>query len=340
MTLVVSKGITLDNGTSAAAIAGVTPTLDYRFARDKREIETISLTDKLTFSGGNQGTFVGSDGFIRGATTNVPRFDHDPLSGRSLGLLVEEARTNLLLQSNGFNTTWAGNTTETAAAGTAPNGTNTAWEVKDTLDVIPTQHSLAQSVSVTGGIAYSVSVFLKAGTLPRVALILSGPTAFSSGNKAATFNLTTGVLVSVSGTTATAQIIPYPNGWYRCTLTATADGTASATLTIRTDNGTSTSYTGDGTGTIFAWEAQLEAGAFPSSHIPTTTGTLLRPADSAVIDGTGVLTGTRTLVAKPAGCAIESGTDIILQPGFRAERVMVFPTALNPGQIAAVRSAM
>jgi hypothetical protein len=72
MTLVISRGITLDNGTTPAAIAGLSPTLDYRFAREKREIETVSLTDKLTFTGGNQGTFVGSDGFIQRATTNIP----------------------------------------------------------------------------------------------------------------------------------------------------------------------------------------------------------------------------------------------------------------------------
>jgi hypothetical protein len=217
---------------------------------------------------------------------SAPRFDHKPTTGESLGLLVEEARTNLLLQSNGFNTTWVNfNISSIAASGIAPDGTNTAWELKDTLDAVSTTHSVSQAVSVTGGIAYSVSVFLKAGTLPRMALILSGVTSFSSGNKTAVFNLTTGAIASTSGTTATSQITPYPNGWYRCTLTATADATAPATLTIRTENGTSTLYTGDGTGTILIWGAQLEAGAFSSSYIATTTAAATRAADLASITG-------------------------------------------------------
>jgi hypothetical protein len=36
---------------------------------------------------------------------SAPRFDHDPTTGESLGLLVEEQRTNLLLRSEEFGTT-------------------------------------------------------------------------------------------------------------------------------------------------------------------------------------------------------------------------------------------
>jgi hypothetical protein len=46
------------------------------------------------------------------------------------------------------------------------------------------------------------------------------------------------------------------------------------------------------------------------------------------------------MVEKPAGCAVVSGTNINLQPGFTAERVMVFPAALDAGQITAIRGAM
>jgi hypothetical protein len=65
-----------------------------------------------------------------------------------------------------------------------------------------------------------------------------------------------------------------------------------------------------------------------------------RNTDSAVIDGTGIITGTYTMVEKPAGCAVVSGTNINLQTGFTAERVMVFPSALTNDQITAVRAAM
>jgi hypothetical protein len=107
MGLVISKGLTLKSYNTPAAIAGVAPTLDYRFALDRREIEAISLTDKLTYTGATNGTFVNRAGLIERATTDQPRFDHGPASRQSLGLLVEEQRANLLLRSEEFdNASW------------------------------------------------------------------------------------------------------------------------------------------------------------------------------------------------------------------------------------------
>jgi hypothetical protein len=313
MTLVISKGLTLDNGTRAAAIAGVSPTLDYRFAREKREIETVSLTDKLTYTGGN-GTFVGSDGFIQRATTNVPRFDHDPLSRRSLGLLSEGERTNLLLQSENFSITWAAvgsAPTLSAAAAIAPNGTQTATQIT----FAAADSRIRQIVLTTSGTTYTLTVYAKAvgSALNKIRLaFFDGVNQFVSGD------------FVISDTT-----------WTRLQFTATSTTTSSAgQFQIR--NELSSANAND----LYIWGAQLEAASTPSTYIPTTTTAITRTADSAVIDGTSVLTGTYTLVEKPAGCAVVSGTNINLQSGFTAERVMVFPAALDAGQITAIRGAM
>jgi len=311
--------------------ARAVPSLDLRFADNKSLADAVTGRQLVTFTRASSGTFVDSAGVLQTAATDVPRFDHNPTTGESLGLLVEEARTNLLLNSNGFNTTWVNfNISSTAASGIAPDGTNTAWELKDTLDAVSTTHSVSQSVSATGGIAYSVSVFLKAGTLPRMALILSGTTSFSSGNKTAVFNLTTGAIASTSGTTATSQIIPYPNGWYRCTLTATADATAIATLTIRTENGTSTNYIGDGTGTILIWGAQLEAGAFRTSYIATAGATATRSASLADLISSAIANNIRSFYVEFSSPVVGTRGVVSLNDNTANERADLLTSGTDP----------
>jgi hypothetical protein len=221
---------------------------------------------------------------LQTAATDVPRFDHNPTTLESLGLLVEEQRTNLLVQSNGFDTTWVNtNSSETAASGTAPDGTNTAWELKDTVDGSAVVHSIAQQTSITSGTTYSYTAWIKAGTLGFAAI--SFPSAGFTTGVVALFNLSTGASSVTSGT-ATASTVAYSNGWYRCSVTATATASVSTALNIRIANSISTStYQGDGTGTILIFGADLQAGAFPTSYIPTTTAAVTRSADVASITG-------------------------------------------------------
>jgi hypothetical protein len=104
------------------------PSLDLNFAANKSLIDDISGNNLITFSRASTGTFVGSDGLIQTAASGVPRFDHTGATGESLGLLVEEARTNIATYSTDFSqAVWAkSNSTITANAATAPDGTLTA----------------------------------------------------------------------------------------------------------------------------------------------------------------------------------------------------------------------
>jgi len=326
------------------SITGVAPTLDYRFAIDRNEIDAISLTDKLTFTGGNEGTFVGSDGFIQRATTNVPRFDHDPVSRQSLGLLSEVEQTNLLLQSQTPNNVlpWGvlGVTHTTDQADTyAPDGTSSASKLTEAPSGT-NQAAVFQTLSWASGNTYTFTVYAKKGSESFIQLVFGfaafGATGFAN------FDLNAGQL-GTKGSATTSSMQSVTNGWYRCVATATAISTASANAGINIVDSASATRAANATlnsGTIYLWGAQLEAASTPSTYIPTTSAAVTRTADSAVIDGTGVLTGTYTMVEKPAGCAVVSGSNINLQPGFTAERVMVFPAALDAGQITAIRGAM
>jgi hypothetical protein len=311
--------------------ARAVPSLDLRLADNKSLVDAVTGASLVTFTRASSGTFVDSAGVIQTAAADVPRFDHNPTTGESLGLLVEEQRTNLLLQSNGFDTNWNNtNSSETAAAGTAPDGTNTAWELKDTVDASATTHSIAQgSIAMTAGVAYTCSIFAKAGTLPRVLLILTGAVAFSSGNKSTIFNLTTGI-TSSPAPGVTAQMVAYPNGWYRCVMTVAADGTGNATATVRIDNGSTSSYQGGGTGTIHLWGADLQAGSTPSSYIPTTTAAVTRSASVADVINQAIANNIRTLYLEFRSPASSTRGVVSLNDNTANERASLLTSGTDP----------
>ena len=261
--------------------ARAVPSLDLRFADNKSLTDAVTGASLVTFTRASTGAYVGSDGLIKSATTNEARFDHNPTTGESLGLLVEEARTNLLVRSEDFSTSWpVTNATVSTNNAIAPNGNLIADSLIETSATA--LHYTQQIVNpVTSGASYLLSVYAKANT--RSSIELLDPYALVGR----TFNLsngTTSASQTGAGAPASFAIQPVGDGWYRCSIGVTASGTSIA-LRITISNGSATSYTGDGTSGIYVWGAQLEAGAFPTSYIPTTSATVTRAADVASITG-------------------------------------------------------
>jgi hypothetical protein len=356
VSLAIAKGLVLPEGSRfsvgavPAAIAGVAPTLDFRPALERREIEAVSLTDKLTFTGGNQGTFVGSDGFIQRATTNAPRFTHDPATRRSLGMRLEASRTNSIRN----------NTMVGAVAGT-PGISPTNWSVSTTNAQLTASIT---SVGVDSGIAYLDIQLSGTVTAQRdcdIGLEATNVIAAASGQlwtQSSYFKLVGGSFANVANVFLQANtytsggayittpwftpIAPKPTSAGLATQRYTA-GTSLAGATtafIAPFIKISTAISGLINITLRIGLPQLEQGSDATSAIPTTTAAVTRTADSAVIDGTGVIAGTYTMVEKPEGCAVISGTNINLQTGYTVERVMIFPATLTAGQITAIRAAM
>ena len=224
---------------------------------------------------------------------SAPRFDHNPTTGESLGLLVEEQRTNLQGNSELLTaSSWAPSAVTTAVSGTGPNG-GTAYEVTETTTTAAHSFagggvSVASTTSVTSGSTYTGSIFLKRSTVDWIQLTLGG-VGFGT-TLYINFNLATGAVGNSSGCTGT--ITTFANGWYRCTITATASATTSATnnIVVGFVNNTDTTsrlpfYAGSTANKVFATMGQFELGSFATSYIPTTTSTVTRSADVASITG-------------------------------------------------------
>jgi predicted hotdog family 3-hydroxylacyl-ACP dehydratase len=216
------------------------------------------------------------------ATTSAayygPRFDYDPVTLAAKGLLIEEQRTNLVLQSQTFGTSpwFTNNATITANTTVAPDGTTTASKlVEDTSNNL---HRVAQVPTLTA-VPHTATIYAKPAGRNWIYI------ANASLSQAAYFNVSTGVIGTVVGAT-TATIAPAGNGWYRCSITSTPSAAAQNYSFYTANADLSFSYTGDGTSGLFLWGAQLEAGSFATSYIPTVASQVTRSADVASMTGT------------------------------------------------------
>jgi hypothetical protein len=257
----------------------ISPSLNLNFAGARK------LDSRITFTRGSTGTYMDDNGLIRTAGINQARFDHsyDGSDIESLGLLIEESRVNYALYSNDYTqSTSTINASVVANTTIAPDGTQTASTITSSSG--SAQHG---STKNTTGLPIdsicSLSVFVKAGTSNYCRVDSANVTNWSS-NAGIAVNLTNGSIISGSGT-----VVSFPNGWYRITIFPTTNSSSGVTrglwVWVSDSSGNSTT-TAVGTESINVWGAQIEAGAFPTSYIPTSGSTATRSADNASITGT------------------------------------------------------
>lgn len=258
----------LGRGRAAAAVN----TFSYSFTGG-------ALPSGVTASGGAGGRLVNSAGSLVAAS--APRFDYHPTTHAARGLLVEPAGTNLCLQSEAFESgTWSkSNVVATADAIAAPDGTSTA----DLLAATSTGAYMSQTVANVTTAEFSHSCYFKAGNFQWLRFVVQS----ASGAHSAQFwfdltNQVSGVGTITAGTPTITGfgVDDAGGGWSRCWATVQIPTEASASLVLL-------AATGNGSGAqpsnaqYYAWGAQIEQSARPTSYIgPTTNASASRSADA------------------------------------------------------------
>ena len=252
----------------------VRPLLDFNFAATKK------LDTRLDYIRKGVASFVNEFGKVVLVGDNVPRFDHDPDTRESKGLLIEESRTNLYTYSSNLSSDvgW-GNTriTVTVNTTTTPDKTNNA----STLTVNSGGNYAYAYVNFTtnNGTSYALSGWFKYINCQYVWLLGGEATDLF-----AYFDIQNGTIGTTNGYDCT--ITAYPDGWYRCTATRTKTGSTGSEQIgfglTRSNNNPTNNQVGDA---VYAWGAQQEVGAFPTSYIPTNGSSATREKDELTMSG-------------------------------------------------------
>jgi hypothetical protein len=213
-----------------------------------------TFSDIITFTRASTATYFDATGTLQSAAIDDPRLDYDPATLAARGFLIEEQRTNLALYSaklDQFSSpavwvlTGAGATLTATTDIAAPDGTMTAW----TLTSSGAQAQIQQAPTVVISTVYTGSFWIRR----------------RSGTGTINIRVVENVNTPLTGVTSQ---------WQRFNFTATSTSTTGRL-------GVFLSGLSD---EVDIWGAQLEAGAFPTSYIPTTTTSLTRSADVASVN--------------------------------------------------------
>ncbi len=274
------------------------PTLNLNFAESKK------LDSRITFNRASEGSYHDSDGLVKFAKTNEPRFDHDPNTRESLGLLIEKGISSTTPNScnqecytSVLNTTkYSSNTIQ------SPDGSYRSGLFVDTT-LTNSTHYISSGSSVSPQVTTSATIYVKHAFGDK-------NISFAVGNAANFANRFWVVLTPTgtfsAGTTGNGLLYSYDvevlqSGWTRITMTGKAD-TAGTSQLVRcfmvADMAPASSYTGTAKNSWAYWGLQVEETDIPSSLIQSTESFTSRGSTATYYGSDGLIKSAATNTAR------------------------------------------
>jgi len=277
------------------------PSLNLNFARSK------TLDPRITFSRTSTGTYVDESGFIRDAVADEPRFDHDPVTGECLGLLVEESRVNNYHRWNSTtdtatNLTSAYIDTQTVSSVLTPRGvTATAYTATKTGNSSQ-YHGLnggANSFSISSNTSISASAYIKDfnNSDYRLLFVISAYNASTNNNRYILYRArpSTGEWIGSTldsrWSTPVIDVKDVGNGWYRFEISSTNTyeaGWDEIRFSFQLLNESNAQFYDPPTANthgLYLSSPQFELGNFPTSYMPTNDSNGSRTPDNVSMTG-------------------------------------------------------
>jgi hypothetical protein len=238
--------------------------------------------------------------------------------------LIETVPYNLINYSQDFtNGVWTpSGVVATLNSGTAPDGTNTLNDVSSNNSGVQ-ENRFRYATSLAVSTTYTISIFCKVKDVNNFYI-----RDLTGGGGVSIINVATSTVL-VTGSGSTISVVDFGSGIKRVIVTFTTPSSIGNNLIdfgITSSNTDRSSAIAIGSGMYF-WGAQIEAGSYPTSYIPTSGTTVTRVADSSSTTGlSSVINSEEGVLYAEISALANDGTTraISISDGTSNNRLVIF----------------